>query len=363
MKRSISATPADYVTSILVASLKRSLVAVGFVAYMLGETRVLRNGQWVRKDRIPIGVADDGFIDGVTIPVAANTGPRFGPNQTFGVAGSNYVYTISTPGIYERLLIYGRIVVTITSGVIIRDCKVELGTSNTVSIHGILFDNPNADYTTNFIEFCEITVSSAAILSENQSSGIRGRGFTARRNKITKTVDGFEVLGKTGATERRTVVIENNYVDQLTVSTSATQADGFTHNDCLQCFGAVNLYIKWNNFHGGRTSCIILNTSVSGGYDVVLIEGNWLYGNPTGGSTINVAPGSGNDIPNLSVIKNHVDRNGFDSGQITVQIPNRKPASFGAISGTTNGIMSDWVYGPDKNFYMDNGAEVRCQLG
>jgi hypothetical protein len=100
----------------------------------------------------------------------------------------------------------------------------------------------------------------------------------------------------------------------------------------------------------------------SGAYGSVTITDNWLYGDPSAGATINIATSS-QPIAGLSVLRNRIDRNGFDSGQITVQTPNRIPSSFGATSGTTNGTTSDWVYGSDKNVYMDDGSEVRIQVG
>jgi hypothetical protein len=349
-----------FTVSVMVASFKRTLLMAGLLMATIGETRVARGGKWQRTGRPDIDGPGAAFVLGVTQPDASNTGPRFAPIQTFGADQAPYVYTISSPGVYERFTVYGRIQVNNQTGVIINDVTVNMtAPPASSSVYGVLFNDANAH--DNTLNYCLITVPNVVDRTEWVSSGIRGRGFLAYCCEVSFTTDGIHPVGKTGATITRDVAIHGCYEHDFTARFSAAQ--GTTHNDGVQSFGGVNIEIIGSRIHGGTTSCIILNyVASSGAYGSVTITDNWLYGDPSAGATINIATSS-QPIAGLSVLRNRIDRNGFDSGQITVQTPNRIPSSFGATSGTTNGTTSDWVYGSDKNVYMDDGSEVRIQVG
>jgi hypothetical protein len=323
-----------------------------------GETRVAIGGKWKRYGREDIDGPTPAFILGTTEPTASNTGPQLSSLQTFGSQGTPYTYTISTPGIYERFTVYGRINITAQTGVTIRNVEVIMQASST-QINGILFSH--ADAFGNTIDYVRVRVGDNSTATEQQSTSIRGRGFTATRCDLSETVDGLQIYTSAASGTRRSVGLYGNYMHDWIISDSPAQGDLLTHNDGIQSLGYLDLEVIGNAIFGGRTSCIIVNTAVAGGYGTMKINDNWLYGYPTAGATINFA--TSDAVGTLEVFRNRVDRNGHDSGQITVQTPNRVPASYGAISGTTNGTASDWVYGSNKNVYMDDGSEVRIQVG
>lgn len=359
LRRTTGIEPARFVASVMVASFKRTLVLAGISAMVIGETRVAVGGKWSRRNRPDKAPAGAEFIPGTTEPTALNTGPRVTYTQTFGADQNPYVYTINNPGIYEQMRVFGRVQVNNQTGVTLQDVLVNMtAPPASASVYGILFNH--ADGYGHLVQFCKVDVPNVADRTEWVSAGIRGRGFRAYRCDIGFTTDGVHPVGKTGYTILRDVEIDSCYLHDFTARFSAAQ--GTTHDDGVQSFSGTNLTIKNCSIRGGTTSCIILNYAVAIPYGNVVIEDNWLYGDPTAGATINIAT-SGETIPSLSVKRNRIDRAGHDSGQITVQTPSRIPASFGATSGTTNGIVSDWVYGVDKNYYMDDGSEARIQAG
>jgi len=294
----------------------------------------------------------------VTKPDALNTGARAASTATYGAPGSPYTLEITTPGVYAPVTVWGKILVLANDVTLLQPRVYMTGTPSTAQ-HGILFDDPNTHGCV--VDRPTVTVPDPAHrLNENFSSGIRGRGFDVIRPDISYTVDGIHAVGKTGATETRVVRVHGAFLHDFTERDSVSQ--GRTHNDGIQCFGSVELEVIGSTIHGGTTSCIILNYATSAGYGPVKIEDNWLHGDPDRGATINIST-SGEPIPYLSVLRNRIDRDGHDSGQISVQTPHRVPAFFGATSGTTNGTLADWVYGLNSNTYMDDGSVARIQAG
>lgn len=310
------------------------------------------------------GPAPETFILGTTEPTEANTGPRLAPTTTYGSPGNPYTLTISTPGTYSRIRVYGKIVVSAETGVTLEDCSVLMtGTPTSAApMYGINFSH--ADARDNYVNFCSVNVNSAAE-KENEwfSTAIRGRGFTAFRSRFHDTTDGSNPVGSASATETRWCRFHGCLFSGFDERDST--ALGRTHNDAIQVLGRINVEVLGCTLYGGTTSCVILNREVGTDYGEVHITDNWLYGHPADGVTINVTSLDGGTvvIPNLEVLRNRVDRNGFSNGQIRCSAPNRVPSSFGATSGTSNGTVTDWAYGPNKNYYMDNGAEVRVVAG
>jgi hypothetical protein len=353
----------NYLASLLVAQFKLALVLAGVISFelVIGETRVARTGKWQRRGRPDIGPPAAAFDDGITKPSAANTGIRTAPLQTFGADQAPFVYTISSPGIYDSFFVHGRIQVNNDTGVVIQDVTVDMtAPPASASIYGILFNSANAH--DNVVQFCKITVSNPIDQTEWVSAAVRGRGYDVYRCDISYTTDGVHATGKTGATEIRVASIRCSYLHDFVARFSASQ--GTTHDDCIQVFGGVTLIVFGNTLMGGVTSCIILNYGGSSTYaygDVTIIW-NWMHGYPSAGATLNIATAS-QPIPNLNVTNNRIDRNGFDSGQLTIQTPHRVPANFGAISGTINGTVSDWNYGSNCNKYMDDNSAARIQVG
>lgn len=355
--RQVTASAAERFSSRIAAATIRGFVLTGFAAVV--GVRVARGGRWRQRGRPSIPGPGLVFHLKITEPTAENTGPRVPPTQTFGSPGSPYTYTISMPGVTERIRVYGRINVTAESGVIIRDVEVIMQPSTT-QINGIQFNAENSHG--NLVEFTRVTVGDPGLATEEQSTCIRGRGVDVIRCDLSGAVDGLQVYTPTKAVARQRVRILGTYIHDLIVSPS-TQSDGWTHNDCIQGLGSLDLEIIGNALHGGRTSCVIINTDVPAhGWGDCIVEDNWCYGDPLNGSTLNVATTA--SIGNLSVKRNRISRAGKNSGQCFVKAPNLVPTSCGAESGTSNGAStSDWVYGPDANVFMDNGAPVPIRVG
>lgn len=306
------------------------------------------------------------FVLGVTEPTLENTGPRIAATTTYGSPGNPYTLTISSPGTYAGLEVWGKIRVTAQTGVHIVDTRVHMTGNPTTEQYGIIFENANGYGNT--LNFCSVDVpDETERQNEWFSSGVRGRGVDCYRSRVSQTVDGFQPLGNSAnATETRTMGIYGCLSFDHFERPSEVHTDTFmTHNDAVQAFGAINLVVVGSALYGGTTSCIILNKTVADHYGYVTIEDNWLYGDPTKGATINVTSTGGVQIPGpVQIHRNRVDPSGYLTGQIRATSPNRVPEWFGATSGTANGAnTNDWVYGPNANVYMDTGNPVPIKVG
>lgn len=305
------------------------------------------------------------FILGVTKPTEENSGPRIAPTATYGSPGNPYHLTITTPGVYSGLEVWGRITIEPPTGVELWDSQVHMTGNPTTDQNAIVIADQNAYG--HVVAHCHIDVpDEVERQNERFAVGVRGGGVLVTRSIIEHVVDAVNgITLNTGAANRK-MQVHGNVLRDLVDRPSLFQPDGIAHCDGVQGMGGVELEVIGNTIYGGSTSCVILTQSSSParqGYSDVTVEDNWFYGHPTQGATINVTSTGGLAIPSLKVHRNRVDPSGNLAGQIRVSAPNRVPASFGAVSGTTNGTLADWVFGPDANVYMDTGLPVTLRQG
>ena len=144
-----------------------------------------------------------------------------------------------------------------------------------------------------------LVIEDSELVPEHPSvwlDGVKGHNFTARRLNVHDTTDGFGVHDITNSNGPANVVIERNWVHDLSYfSPDPTHADNHTHNDGIQIHGNSNIRITGNTISAtvsqasgtsakdglfpSVTGQAIGLTPVLGPITGVTIEGNWLdYG-------------------------------------------------------------------------------------
>lgn len=301
---------------------------------------------------LPLPTAEDINV-GVTEPGPTMTGPR--PQVTRrNYAGS--LTNIPAGTVLEGYNITGGGLVIANAGVTVRDCDIILPATSTQAA-GINVTARNTRAQDIIIENVRVTVAASA-KNYLQSAGIRGRGFTARYNDLSGTVDGIFGHGVTGD-PRRDIIADANYIHDLYADPADPfQPDGISHCDAIVLGGHVNFRGKGNRLHGHTTSCFLVLNDVKGGYDYVSLTDSWLYGSPTAGSTVNVA--SDVAVGGLEVWRNRVSRTAR-TPRLLASTPNRVAAYWGMVgaSGDANG----WTAGPNRNSFMDDGSTVAVNNG
>jgi hypothetical protein len=315
----------------------------------------------VRTISVRVGSTQDrsSLTPGSYEPDDSTTGVPSGVSLT-SLAGNQ---VITTPGttLYRRD-ITGTVDVR-TYDVTIRECLIR-GDGVTGTSRGLV-NATNSACVNLLVEDCSLIADPP---SSYNFTGILGHDYTARRNRIKDTCDGFGVF-ETGAPGTASLVtIEANYTGPLgwwRAGVDGNHADG-SHNDSVQLQGGIGTVVRYNRFHGfnsltvgngatdgGRagldqTQCLsnlMMNANVGDPYDVEFYE-NWLYG---GEVSVNVSDDNlGVTGQTIAAIK----RNRFDRDQYLVPLLYQSTATWDIPAS-----------GDDKNYYMDNGAAIPLQTG
>jgi polygalacturonase len=207
--------------------------------------------------------------------------------------------------IIEDLDIYGVIGVNVAN-VVIRNCRIRGDNNNTPLIiaYGINCKN--------------LLVEDCTIIPDNPLRGpfgyeggdaITGHDFTIRRCNIQHTQDGIGVFNTNNRNGDMAVVIEQNYIDNLSFHSpdlTRSAADNKTHNDVIQIQGGHNIVVRGNNLRGfidpspavsrmgsyagtlreHWCNAVMQTTQGVGTVGEVVIENNWIDG---GGISLNIS--------------------------------------------------------------------------
>lgn len=224
----------------------------------------------------------------------------------------------------ENLDIYGRVIIQ-NPNVTIRKCRIR-GTSTECAP---LVQAYGSTVTNALIEDCTLIpdypLSGASSSAAGGSDAVTGHDYTVRRCHVTKTIDGFGIFNTSNPGGPVNVVIEQNYVHDLTfISPDPGHTDNKTHNDCVQIQGGSGITIRGNNFVGSldQTSSqfgtfaptTFSNSAMQVGQNVGAISGllfdhNWVDG---GAASLNIY----NVYANLgSITNNRFGRNQRLQGQ------------------------------------------------
>jgi len=230
----------------------------------------------------------DSFVLGTTKPSASNTGPRDESLLT-EVTPTGGVVTLSggtatSPQIYEKKLVNGRINVT-GANVIIRDVIVRMPKSDT-EVAGIYVRTAGA--TNVLIEFTKIEVP-----LDNRSwanaYGIQGSGFKASRCEISGTIDGISMAG---IAQKSYAIAEGNYIHELPFQAYSPGRPEGTHNDGLVMEGNLTtVSVAGNYIRMPRNAALFVNRWNNGVYDnPPEIVSNWfdIEDTATTGAILNV---------------------------------------------------------------------------
>lgn len=161
----------------------------------------------------------------------------------------------------------------------------------------------------------------------------------------------------------RTAKIRGSIVSVSWYPDDPRQGPEGAHSDCIQSQGNLeNVEILGNTLFGGRTSVLLAQTGVAGGYDGFKFNDNWCYGNPWDGSTINFAvwPDGSNPVSGVEILRNKISELGnipFGSGAIlvTTEVRDLGDTNLGLDGG---GRGSPTV---DANVYMGTSTAYPIQ--
>jgi len=124
--------------------------------------------------------------------------------------------------------------------------------------------------------------------------GLKGGNVTLYRSLIRGVTDGAQPHGSSSKPAKR-VAIVGSLIEDLVTFDDPNQSDGITHNDGSQSSGLLDLYTVYgSSIHGGRTSALLIQQQ-SGTYGDIVLAFNWLYGDPSTGSTLNTSQ-NGNGV-------------------------------------------------------------------
>lgn len=224
----------------------------------------------------------------VVKPTAANTGAT----GTLTTLSGDQLITVAGTTIEDKD-IYGKVTVR-AANVTLRNCRIR-GNATQASNSGLV-DATHASVSNLLIEDCTLAASTPSVWW----TGIIGHNYTARRCNISQVVDGFGVYNTSSPSAQSGVLIELNYVHDLScISPDPNHSDGKTHNDVVQIQGGGYVVIRNNHFDATPsststagvkpTSCVMITPNVSACPGNV-ITGNWLYG--VSAAVINVSPKS-----------------------------------------------------------------------
>jgi hypothetical protein len=203
--------------------------------------------------------------------------------RPYNTSGADLVIT-QDGTVLDGLDIYGDIKVR-AKNVVIRNSRLRGGKFIPRSNTGIV-DSNSAAVQNLLVEDCTLIPDQPSYYRD----GIVGHDYTARRNHVSRTNDGFGIFNVPGGPTAANVLLEANYVHTLTFwSNDPAHTDG-THNDCVQVQGGENIHIIGNTIkcdqvdgagsapsprspHAGQG--ILLQQNVSKLANVV-VEKNWL---------------------------------------------------------------------------------------
>jgi|GEM_PF-873543 hypothetical protein len=205
--------------------------------------------QFYRYVEIPPGTSRDDLVIGEYKPDASTTGVRPGTVLTDYNDPSVDSFTITQAGtVIQNKRVYGDIFIN-AANVVIRNCELVGGNHTPSGASGVVDCNGAGVYNA-LIEDCDIVPRKIA----RNRDGIVGHEYTARRNHVRYTIDGFGIFNKAGTSQEANVKLEGNYVHDLVyfypdwrngVSGSTWHTDG-THNDCVQIQGGANIHVIGN---------------------------------------------------------------------------------------------------------------------
>lgn len=208
---------------------RRSLLRLGLVSIpTLGGLLLPGAGRAVAVDGQPAG--DKPVKSNTGVPAAA-TLTRHDGDITVTRAGT----------VIDSLDIYGQVKIR-AADVTVRRSRVR--GNDEIAWNTGLVDCNHPDVRNAVIEDCLLRPDTPSVWL----TGVLGKEYTARRNDVYWTVDGF---GAYNATDRRAptnVTIEANFIHDLAYfSVDPNHGDGPTHNDGIQVQGGSNISIVGNN--------------------------------------------------------------------------------------------------------------------
>jgi len=224
----------------------------------------------------------------VVKPSASNTGAT----GTLSTLSGDQVVTVAGTTIEDKD-IYGKVTVR-AANVTLRNCRIR-GNATQSSNSGLV-DATHSSVSNLLIEDCTLAAGTPSVWW----TGIIGHDYTARRCNISQVVDGFGVYNTANPSAHSGVLIELNYVHDLScISPDPNHSDNKTHGDVVQIQGGGYVIIRNNHFDATPsststagvkpTSCVMITPNVSACPGNV-ITGNWLYG--VSAAVINVSPKS-----------------------------------------------------------------------
>jgi len=313
----------------------------------------------------------DAFDLGFTEPTPLNTGPRLAPTNTI-----NADATLSTPQVFERNQVNGRIIVPQSAfgQIRIRDNFVDASGGTYTSQKSVIEIHPNTG--------AEVIIENNNLKGTVGMIGISTRRFVALRNHIHHVEDAFRVSNVNGTGSALAAQILGNYLDELIMVTPDpynSRTDNKTHSDVIQVEGgdglqiignAIRAYIttdgtsnvNWvqNNDpwlpvepgtadaspHPQALSGLML-TKAGGLADItnLLVRRNWFYGGEVG-----INGGSSSNATTTGII----DENRFDRTQW-------RALHTIDLDATATGLLTPAIDAADRNRYMDDGTGVNVR--
>lgn len=309
---------------------------------------------WHRRVVVP----PESLVPGTYKPDATTTGVVSTNLPVYNDPATQSLIITQDNLVLQNLTIYGDIKIR-ARGVTIRGCVLRGGDYIPSGNTGVVDCNSSSCFDA-VIEDCLID----PIKPSYYRDGIVGHEYTARRNHVRYTNDGFGAFITTAIGTQCNVTIEANYVHDLTYwYPDPAHTDG-THNDCLQIQGGANIHVIGNNFVGFSVkgagsgnnpdkprllsespkmingSCVIVQKqSTTAALVNVVIEKNWLNGGLAG---MNMKPGS------YTVRDNKFGRDWYDYN------PNGNPSMFPIRGDSYTSTSATGLY--DSNRWEDTGG-------
>lgn len=279
------------------------------------------------------------LVPGTYKPSASTTGAYSADLPALN-SPTTQTLVISTPGAtYQNLTIYGDIRIQ-ARNVTIKGCILKGGAHAPTGASGVVDCNSSSCFGA-VIEDCTIIPQRPHF----NRDGIVGHEYTARRNHIANTTDGLGAFITNAVGTNANVLIEANYVHDLTYFyPDAVHTDG-THNDGCQIQGGANIHVIGNYFHGNSvlgdgsgtnpdkprllsespthingSGTIIQKQSITAPLVNVVVEKNWYRGGVAG---VNLKPGTYTVRDNIFARDSFFDYNGHVSTRSASMFPIR----------------------------------------
>lgn len=203
-------------------------------------TEHARSNAWFRRT----GSTRDALVPGTYKPDATNTGTTLWPLPVYNSASINQLIITQDGTTLQNMQIYGDILIR-ARNVTLKNCFLRGGDYAPSNASGVVDCNSSQCFNA-VIQDCLID----PVLPHYNRDGIVGHEYTARRNEIRNTTDGFGAFITSAIGTDANVLIESNFVHDLTYFyPDVVHTDG-THNDCLQIQGGANIHVIGNTFSG-----------------------------------------------------------------------------------------------------------------